>query len=141
MFPHAYLIEVVIALLVLGTLGLSAWNLREAWLDWRAERVMYTSKTAVVRTRGDLLVELAQLAQVCMLTWFGVRMMLVAPPETIGMFLHPEQINTGRMVFLGFVLLKALGRYLERRVRRDVRDTYTHEFTDVGRTLPAQEGR
>ena len=138
--PHAYLIEMVIGVVALGTLGLSAWCLREAWLDWLAERHVRTSNLALRSTWGNLCVEVAQLAQVGMLVWFGVRMSFAIPPDVAGHLLDPAQLNQARLVFLAFVLLKAMGRYLERRVRRDVSRTYRQEFVQAGRTWkPADE--
>jgi hypothetical protein len=133
MLPHAYLIELFTGGIAWGTLGLSGWNLWQAVLDYRAELVERTSSTALKRTRGDLRVECVQLAQVVMLVWFSSRRVLVAPPEQAAEWLSPVQVSQLNLVFITFVLLKALGRYFERRTRLEVRDEYRREFVSTGR--------
>jgi hypothetical protein len=136
MLPHAYLIEVVTWGLALVALALSLWSLRESYRDWWAERDVPTSGMAMVNTRWDMRVEIVQLGQVVMLVVLGLRGVYTIPPEAVGQFMSPEQLNTGRVVFMVFTLLKALGRFLECEKRRRTAAAYRAEF--VG--MPPRKG-
>jgi hypothetical protein len=133
MLRHAYFIEAITWAFALAAMVYSAKEMHESRLDRRAEEVLRTSRTALVRTWENLKVEGWQMAQCLFLLALAFRTNLTPPPDTWAEFFDLAQFeNSGRWIFLAYVMLKTGGRRAERLARRRTKAIYYEEFGPAG---------